>query len=129
MSTEDQRENTGRGRENLVPWKPGQSGNPGGRPKGQSITSVLRTILDEEAKFKGNTNGKLLKEIVADVLVKHALKGNMKAMSILLDRHDGKVPLPVTTGPNGSAYRIKVEYADVDVDPTETARLAETDPE
>lgn len=95
MSVDEQREYkpggvTGKG------FLPGQSGNPNGRPKGQSITSVLRAILDDEAKFKGNTNGKLLKEIVADVLVKHALKGNMKAMSILLDRHDGKVPLPLT---------------------------------
>jgi hypothetical protein len=35
-----------RGRiENLIPWKPGQSGNPGGRPKTAHISQALRTAL------------------------------------------------------------------------------------
>jgi len=29
-------------------WKPGQSGNPGGRPKGESITALLRRVLEQE---------------------------------------------------------------------------------
>jgi hypothetical protein len=29
-------------------WQPGKSGNPGGRPKGQSITAELRVLLEKE---------------------------------------------------------------------------------
>ena len=29
-------------------WKPGQSGNPSGRPKGPSIASLLREVLKED---------------------------------------------------------------------------------
>lgn len=29
-------------------WKPGQSGNPGGRPKGKSIGTLLREVLDAD---------------------------------------------------------------------------------
>lgn len=31
--------------ENLKPWKPGQSGNPGGRPKGRLIDEALEELL------------------------------------------------------------------------------------
>lgn len=68
------------------PWQPGRSGNPGGRPKGQTLTSRLRKIIDQETK-----DGKDYGDLVMQVLVKAALKGDMKAMSLLLDRVDGKV--------------------------------------
>ena len=66
-------------------WKPGQSGNPGGRAKGKSITAELRKLLD-----KGT-----LAEDIAQVLVDLArdgkFKGNIPALKELLDRVDGKV--------------------------------------
>jgi len=43
-------------------WKPGQSGNPGGRPKGASLTNRLRKALDAN-------DGKLA-EIVVKVLLR-----------------------------------------------------------
>ena len=66
-------------------WKPGQSGNPGGRAKGKSITAELRKLLD-----KGT-----LAEDIAQVLINLAkdkgFKGNIPALKELLDRVDGKV--------------------------------------
>ena len=38
--------------ENLKPWKPGQSGNPGGKKKGQSITAELNKLADEVVTSK-----------------------------------------------------------------------------
>jgi hypothetical protein len=32
--------------ENLKPWKPGESGNPGGRPKTKAITAELQCLLE-----------------------------------------------------------------------------------
>jgi Family of unknown function (DUF5681) len=36
----------------LTPWRPGQSGNPSGRPKGarNKITLVVEALLDDEAE-------------------------------------------------------------------------------
>ena len=62
------------------PWKPGQSGNPGGRPKGKSITAELRKLLD-----KGTTA-----EDLAEILLKMGKK-DLAALREVLDRSDGKV--------------------------------------
>ncbi len=76
MSTEEHERNT-----NLKPqWKPGQSGNPGGRPKGKSITAELRKLLD-----KGTTA-----EDLAEILLKMGKK-DLAALREVLDRSDGKV--------------------------------------
>jgi hypothetical protein len=66
-------------------FKPGQSGNPGGRPKGESITSSLRKILEKEH------NGKQIMELVAERLVKEALSGKFPFVKELLERTEGKV--------------------------------------
>jgi hypothetical protein len=65
-------------------WKPGQSGNPGGRPKGLSITAALRTLLEKEH------NGKTLAEILADRWMKDALEGKFPHLKELLDRTEGR---------------------------------------
>ena len=64
----------------LNTWKPGQSGNPGGRPKGKSITAELRKLLDK------GTNA----EDLAEILLKMGKK-DLAALREVLDRSDGKV--------------------------------------
>jgi hypothetical protein len=66
-------------------WKPGQSGNPGGRPKGQSITASLRALLEKEH------NGKRIVELLAERIMKEALAGKFPFAKEVLDRADGKV--------------------------------------
>ena len=36
--------------ENLRPWKPGQSGNPGGRPKRDLATEIAQAIFERDAE-------------------------------------------------------------------------------
>lgn len=76
--------------ENLrPPWKPGQSGNPGGRPKGQSLTKILRDILDSEA----DDSGKLVAEHFVESVVTHAIeRGDSALVKEIFNRIDGKVP-------------------------------------
>ena len=65
-------------------WKKGESGNPGGAPKGKSITAELRKLID-----KGSNA-----EDIAKVLYKLAKAGGVaqvQALRELLDRTDGKV--------------------------------------
>lgn len=77
--------------DNLIPFKPGESGNPGGRPKGKSLTAVLRELLNQIPQG----DNKELKEAVVKALIKKALTGDTRALDIIFDRTDGKVSLPL----------------------------------
>ena len=76
---------------NLIPYKPGESGNLSGRPKGTSLTSVLRELLDQIPKG----DNKKLKEKIVKALLDKALTGDTRALDIIFDRTDGKVALPL----------------------------------
>ena len=61
-------------------WKPGQSGNPGGRPKGMlNFAKALSDALTEET----------LAAICASLAAK-AMEGDMSAIKEVADRLDGK---------------------------------------
>lgn len=52
--------------ENLRPaWKPGQSGNPAGRPKRKPITDALITELDKVVRGGGTNADKAAKHLVS----------------------------------------------------------------
>lgn len=96
-------------------WKPGQSGNPKGRPKKEiCITSLVKEHLEKEAKQHGrellNEDGtkKTWSQIVAEALVAHFIKGNPTAIKEVLDRVDGKVPDKLeASGPGGGPIEFK----------------------
>ncbi len=76
--------NTERSKANLVKWKPGQSGNPSGRPKG--IASKAREIIgDDPTELL-----KVLLEIAVNPREKAA--DRRSAVESLLDRAYGKAP-------------------------------------
>jgi len=64
-------------------WKPGQSGNPKGRPKDKPITAALRELMDRN-------DGEAIKALAA-VALKNALKGDFRFAKEILERVDGKV--------------------------------------
>jgi hypothetical protein len=67
-------------------FKPGQSGNPGGRPKGSvSIEAELRRRLDN-----GEEGEKIVKGLVTQAL-RRALEGDYKFFNMILERVDGRV--------------------------------------
>src|SRR5262249_1017773 len=85
-------------------WRPGQSGNPNGRPKKETC---LTTLLKEELE-RPVTDPNLLEmvgakvgdvtwaQMIAIALIRKAAKGNERAAEIIFDRTEGKVkPLPV----------------------------------
>lgn len=61
------------------PWQPGQSGNPSGRPKRPSMTTVLDKVADE----------KILTELV-QIGIENA-KRDFRYWQAIWDRLDGKV--------------------------------------
>lgn len=57
------------------PFKPGQSGNPGGRPKSRALTDALEQTID--------------KHELAEKLWALALSGDMQAIKYIYDRIEG----------------------------------------
>ncbi len=76
-------------------FKPGQSGNPGGRPKGsRNFKTILQEIL--EAGIELTENGRKRKVTLVAALIKRqaqeGLRGNMRAIENLLDRYERHAP-------------------------------------
>lgn len=67
-------------------FKPGQSGNPGGRPKKTKITDATREWLEQVDERTGKTNA----ELVAEAQGKEAIRGNTSAYNAMADRTEGK---------------------------------------
>lgn len=60
-------------------FKPGQSGNPAGRPSVSFRDALLAKIPDKLDKL-------------TNVLIDKAVKGDLRALETIMDRLDGKVP-------------------------------------
>src|SRR5215467_9049493 len=73
---------------NLKPWQPGQSGNPGGRPKKRPITELYEQLLQDGAMVKA-IRAAILKNIRAG---KTAFVPLLREMA---DRVEGKVTQPI----------------------------------
>lgn len=89
-----------------MPWKPGESGNPGGRGTAKPFLDTLnRAIAQDDAKR--------LRQC-AEILLDKAAEGESWAVQMLADRLDGK-PKQQTevTGADGAPLvtSIAVEFA------------------
>lgn len=63
-------------------WLPGHCPNPSGRPRERwSLRSALRSSCDQEDL-----------EQIARVLIEEAKAGNLRAIEVLFNRLDGRVP-------------------------------------
>lgn len=84
-------------------FKPGQSGNPNGRPKKlPRLDDLLSDIMGEEK------DGITAAEAILKRLRQMATQGNIKAAEMLLDRSYGKARQPVElTGKDGGAIKIE----------------------
>ena len=72
-------------------WKPGQSGNPNGRPlKLQSITSWVKDYLDREGE-QGKTNAELIAMAIISLCKDPNRRGFTPALEQLLNRVEGKI--------------------------------------
>ena len=81
---------------NLKPWKPGQSGNPGGRPKRDLAAEISRAIFEQDS------------EAITRAFAAELKKGNARVFSALADRAYGKP-------------RQQIEFAGEDGGPVQTS--------
>jgi hypothetical protein len=89
-------------RDVLTRWKPGQSGNPGGRPRRKPITEAYRRIIENE-----NLTIRALKQREEDSIVDALAKSmvmrsfvDVKAVAEVTDRIEGRVAPEQEDNPN-----------------------------
>ena len=72
-------------------WKPGQSGNPKGRPTSPLKTAIQKSLEERHwTRVDGKRRLMTKNEILIQVLWEHARKGDPKAIQMLWDRGYGK---------------------------------------
>jgi len=87
--SEEQSQNSADDKDPERPWlfKPGQSGNPGGRPKGSfSFASIVKRKLSEVPAGQQKSYA----EGIVDRTIADALKGNKDARKVLWESVDGQ---------------------------------------
>jgi Family of unknown function (DUF5681) len=75
-------------------FKPGQSGNPKGRPKGaKSENTILQELLSHKVGIteRGKTRKIVLMEAILRKIAEDCLKGNIKSAAFLLNRYHAVV--------------------------------------
>ena len=68
--------------QNLLAWKPGQSGNPAGRPKG--LNSLLREKYGDDAKVLVEELGRLAFD------KRESPSARFRMLAYLIDQHSGR---------------------------------------
>lgn len=77
----------------ITRFKPGESGNPNGRPKGQSLTALLREVADNTSLCDSEIpGGRTAAQALAEAMFAHAIKGNPAFAAMIWDRIEGKAP-------------------------------------
>jgi len=97
---------------NLKHFQKGQSGNPKGRPKSalRDIKDVLKDLLSQEK------NGTQLIDGLMSVVVNKALKGDLKAVEMLLSYTFGKATQRTEiTGAEGEPIEVKHDLSKLNV--------------
>jgi hypothetical protein len=114
-----------KGHENLKKWKPGESGNPGGRPKlpedirearkvnRVEVDRVLNRFMNlSRAEIQTITNdpkAPALEFLLASMIIQGHLEGDYKRISFVFDRLIGSVAQNVTmSDPEGGPVKVRV---------------------
>lgn len=71
-------------------WRPGQSGNPKGRPKGSlNLTTLIEKVWNEEIT-DAEGNKKIQGLLAVKALIEKAKKGDVSAFKEIADRLEGR---------------------------------------
>ncbi len=99
-------------------WKPGESGNPNGRPPNEnSITFWLKKLLNDP-----NGGGKTNAETIAKKAIAKAKAGELPAMEFVANRTEGKPKqLSEVTGKDGAPLiprKFRISFGKHEYDPS-----------
>ena len=81
--------------QNLKPFEKGISGNSGGRPKGsRNLSTILEDVLNRKISLEDPILKKEVKKRIGEIivlkLIQKALEGNLRAISEIFDRTEGR---------------------------------------
>jgi hypothetical protein len=99
-------------------FQPGQSPNPGGRPKTTAITDAYLKLLP--SKFPGDPKGRTYAELLAEGQLKEGIKGKTPAAKEITDRTEGPVVHAVEIANSGKGpleFHMEVEFVDPEPEP------------
>ena len=98
--------------------KKGETLNPHGRPKGsRSLATILREMLetDIDVVVEGKKERKQMQEVIIRKLLKKASEGDIRAITEIFDRVEGKAKQHTDITTDGEPINtIKVIYPDGD---------------
>ena len=92
-------------------WKPGQSGNPRGRPRGsKNLGTMLMEELNEKVKIQrnGGTRSVTKRQVIIKRLVNNAVNGDWKATNLVLD-HDREPSPDISATKKTFEERVNIE--------------------
>lgn len=81
-------------------WKPGQSGNPGGRPKNDVAKAICQAVFENNAD-------EIYKGIAAELIA-----GKAYTLQVAAERAYGKPPQPIVGDESGEPITIAIRYVD-----------------
>ena len=88
------------GTENLRPWRPGQSGNPGGRPKKRVLDEILTELLEKDGAKEASA--------IALSVLRKAKDGDLRACQFIAERTQGRPPQALQiSGEDGGPLEIR----------------------
>jgi hypothetical protein len=89
-------------------FKPGQSGNPGGRPKGTTLTKLICGLLErDKLKDVPLETGQKVADALAYIIVKKAIEGDYRFVELVMNRIDGKVANTIAIDTNETTELIR----------------------
>ena len=88
-------------------FKPGQSGNPGGRPR-----AIISYWLRHELEALDPETQQAVAQRLVRVLVDKALAGDVRAIQVIAERMEGKPMQREDTDPAAKEIRVVVEHID-----------------
>ena len=96
------------GKNNPVPasastqFQPGQSGNPGGRPRTAPLSAACRELLN--APVPNDPQARTYAQVIAAKLAKKAMRGDVESARELANRAEGKARQSLEIGPENPAF-------------------------
>jgi hypothetical protein len=89
-------------------FKPGNTANPHGRPKGPTLTGRIRALLEKD-ELKGQilSGGRKVADVLAETIVERAIDGDFRFVQLVIDRLDGKLPDKIAIGSDDTTELIR----------------------
>lgn len=102
--------------QNLTPFKPGNKAGVGhGRPKGKSLTTLLRKAIEAKLTLKNSQTGfleaKKTKEWLIMSLVRDGVKGDLSTIKFIFETLEGKaIQRTEITGEDGGPIQHHTQH-------------------